>query len=213
MNHTVLARSDVDKCAELQNSDDGTFENVADFGVFRDSENDGLCAFGAFDFLAGDKYHTVVADIDFDACFFDNLVDDLSAAADDVFNFIGVDVESDDFRRVFGKFLSRLGNAFRHFSENEQSALTGLFQSGAQNFLVDALDFNIHLNGGDAFGRTRNFKVHISEEIFEALYIAHNGDSARLVVLDKTHCDARYGSLDGNAGVFESHRAAAYARH
>ena len=123
------------------------------------------------------------------------------------------DVESDDFRRVFGKFLSRLGNAFRHFSKNEQSALTGLFQSGAKNFFVDALDFNIHLNGGDAFGRTRNFEVHISEEIFETLYIAHNGNSARLVVLDKTHCDARYGSLDGNAGVFESHRAAAYARH
>ena len=213
MNHAVFAGSDVDECAELKDTYDGTFKHVADLGIFRDCKDDCLCAFCAVDVFASDKYHSVVADVDFDAGFVDDLVDDFSARSDDVFDLVGIDVEADNLGRVFRKFFPGFRNAFRHLVKDEEPALTSLFQSGAKDFFVDALNLDIHLDCGDTVFRAGNLEVHVAKEVFKSLNIAHDSDSAGFVVLDKSHCDTCDGSLNRYTCVFKSHRAAAYARH
>jgi len=89
------------------------------------------------------------------------------------------------------------------------SAFVRLPDSLSEDFLADAFNFNIHLDCGDTVYSTRNLEVHIAEEILQALNIRKNGDFAAFGILDKTHCDTRDGTLDGNAGVHKSKRGAA----
>ena len=82
-------------------------------------------------------------------------------------------------------------------------------KSGAEDLLVNTFDLDIHLDSGDAFPRTSDLEVHIAEEVFQALNIAHDGDFAAFNVLDKTHSDTGNGRLDGHAGIHKSKGAAA----
>ena len=59
------------------------------------------------------------------------------------------------------------------------------------NLFGNALDFYIHLDCGNALLRARNLKVHVAEEVFETLNIGQYLEFARLLIFDKTHCDAR----------------------
>ena len=81
------------------------------------------------------------------------------------------------------------------------SAFVCLFNRLTKNFLANALNLDIHLDSGNTFRRTCNFEVHIAEEVFQPLNIGKNGNLAAFYVFDKTHCNTRYGSLDGNARI------------
>ena len=83
------------------------------------------------------------------------------------------------------------------------------FKSASEDFFVDALDLDIHLDCGDAFRRTCDFEVHIAKEVFKTLDVGEHCDFVALFVLDKSHCDACDGCFDRNACVHKCERAAA----
>ena len=53
-----------------------------------------------------------------------------------------------------------------------------LRQRLTQNRLVNALDLDIHLDGGDAVHRARDLEVHVAEEVLKALDIGQHGHLA-----------------------------------
>ena len=96
MNHTVFAGSKVDGCAKLtfvvlHDLGDFAFIHVADFDVAADILDDGASLADCNVVARCDEDHTLVVDIDFHAGIFDDLVDGLSARADDVADLIGID--------------------------------------------------------------------------------------------------------------------------
>src|SRR5574344_1615374 len=105
----------------------------------------------------------------------------------------------------------------RDLAVNVETAHTGLFQSLTHEFGRDALDLDIHLESGDAFGGTGNLEVHIAEVIFrsgdirEDLDLSAFGDAA--LFRDEAHRDARDRGLDGNACIHQRERAAAHGSH
>ncbi|MPM72084.1 hypothetical protein SDC9_119057 [bioreactor metagenome] len=76
-----------------------------------------------------------------------------------------------------------------------------LAQCLAHDLSSDALDLDVHLQGGDALGGTGNFEVHIAQMIFCTLNIGQ--DNEILAFLDQTHGHTGYGCLDGYTSVHE----------
>ena len=109
---------------------------------------------------------TVFFDVDFNARFFDDLVDDFALFTDDVADLINGDSEGNDLGRIGRKLGRNFGHAFEHFAQNEFSAFVSLIYRRVHNLFGNALDFYIHLDSGDTVFSSRDLKVHIAEEVF-----------------------------------------------
>ena len=84
-------------------------------------------------------------------------------------------------RRVLGKLLARRGEHFVHLAQNVQAAAHAPAPARcSQNLLVNPLDLDVHLDGGNALIRAGNLEVHVAQEVLEALNIREHDD---LVVL------------------------------
>ena len=101
----------------------------------------------------GDVHAAIVLDIDLHAGFVDDLVDHLAAGADDLADLVRIDGEADDLGRVLGQMRARRGQRLQHFAEDVHAAVIRLGERLAQDRLVDALDLDVHLDGGDALVR------------------------------------------------------------
>ena len=168
MNHTVFSGSEFAECADLRKySYNRRNKHIADFGVSRYRHNHRFGFFRHREVFAVGRYAnlTVIVDVDLNARLVDNLVNSLSAAADDVFDFIGVDIERNNLGSVLGKIRVRSGNTLEHFTEYEMSALVSLLDRLSQNFFADTLNLYIHLDSRDTLSGTRYLEVHIAEEV------------------------------------------------
>ena len=105
------------------------------------------------------------------------------------------------------------GDAFQHLAENESSAFLRLRNRVKHNLFGNPLDFNVHLNRGDALFGTGHLEVHIAEEVLKSLNIRHNHVFAGFGVFDKSHRAARHRRLNRHAGVHQRHRGTAYGSH
>jgi hypothetical protein len=63
------------------------------------------------------------------------------------------------------------------------------------DFLGDALDLDVHLQGGDAVFGTRHLEIHVAEVIFVTEDVGQHGKAA--TILDQAHGDAGHGALSG----------------
>ena len=61
-----------------------------------------------------------------------------------------------------------------HFIQDGQAGFMGLFQCFAHDLRCDALDLDVHLQGGDAFGGSGNFEIHVAEVVFSSLDVGEN---------------------------------------
>ena len=77
--------------------------------------------------------------------------------------------------------VERLG----HFTEDVNTAFTGLFQRLLHNFLGHTGDFDIHLQRSDTLCRTGHLEVHITQMILITEDIGQ--DSNIIAFLDQTH--------------------------
>ena len=161
--------------------------SVADLHAVGNALDDLASLLGGLRIGGRDVDAAVVLDVDLDAGIGDDLVDDLSAGADDFADLIGIDGEGDDLGRPLGQLLAGLGDALQHLAHDEHAAVVRLSQRLAQDGLVDALDLDIHLDGGDALLGARDLEVHVAQEVFQALNIGQHGDLAGLGVLDQAH--------------------------
>ena len=215
MDHAVFAGCELDERAHRgQNAHDAADEQIAHFGIADDGLNDRLCTLRRLGIAVGrDAHRTVVLDIDLGARLCNDGVDDLALLADDVADLLRVDLEGDDTGRVLGEFGRDFGHALQHLAKNELSALVCLLDRSVHDLFGDALDLDIHLNGGDALHRACDLEVHVAEEVLKPLDIRHDAEFARCLVLDEPHRNARDGRLDRNARVHERHGRTADGSH
>ena len=215
MDHAVFAGSKLHEGAHLgEDAHDRADEHIAHLRIACDGEDDRLGVLGVFGVLAvgGDADAAVVFDVDLDARLFDDLVDDLAAAADDLADLVGIDGEGDDLGRVFRQLCAGFGQHFEHLVEDELPALVRLGDGAAEDVFGNALDLDIHLDGGDALFGAGDLEVHVAQEVFEALDIGEDGDAVAVGVFNEAHGATRDGCLDGDARIHQRQRRAAHAR-
>ena len=209
MDHAVLAGSDLDERAEAGRADDDALKLAVDLGVVGD-ELDGLARLCDHVLVgAGDVDVAEVVDVDLDAGLVDDLVDRLAAAADDLSDLVGVDLEGDDLGRILGQVRSRSRQNGEHLAEDLQPAVLRLGESLAQDSLVDALDLDVHLDRGDTLGGACDLEVHVAEEVLKPLDVGEHLHLGLVFIADESHRDAGDRSLERNACVHQSERGAA----
>ena len=105
--------------------------------------------------------------------------------------------------------LTRLRQHFEHLAQDEQAAIQRLRQRLTQNRLVNALDLDIHLDGGDAVHRARNLEIHVAEEVLKALNIGQHGHLVAVGILNQTHGHTGDRRLDRHARIHQRQRRTA----
>jgi len=116
-----------------------------------------------------------------------------------------------------GQAAARLRQHGQHLVQDEQAALERLGQRLFENLEGQAVNFDIHLQRGNAVRRARNLEVHVAQVIFDALDVAQDGVAQVLAgyvtIRHETHCDAGNRRLDRHACIHERQRAAADGGH
>jgi hypothetical protein len=164
--------------------------------------------------IAADADLAVIVDVDLNAGALDDLVDDLALLADNITDLFGIDLREDDLRSILADFLAGLGNCRGHDSLHD--ILAGILASLDSTFddrSCQAMDLDIHLDGGDAVVCTGNLEVHVAEEIFETLDIGQQDKIVIGLARDKAAADAGNLLLDRNACCHKSHAGCAGRTH
>src|SRR3546814_3421489 len=94
-------------------------------------------------------------------------------------DLVGVDLDGDQARREVGKLRARRGQRTGHLAEDVQAALLGLGQRDLHDFLGDALDLDVHLQGGDAALGAGHLEVHVAEVILVAEDVGQHDEVVR----------------------------------
>ena len=92
-----------------------------------------------------------------------------------------------------------------------QTSLFGLVQCLLHDFGGDAVDLDIHLQGGNAFGCASDLEIHVAEMIFVAKNIGQYGKA--VIFLDQAHRDTGDRSLQGHTGIHQCQARATDAGH
>ena len=170
MDKTFLARQDFYKSAELHKTGDTAEIRLADFDFLHERLDHRFCLLGSCLIFGSDIYAAVLFDVEFRTGFRDDLIEGLSAAADDDTDLVDRDRERNDLRCILGKMFCRLIDAFCHLTQDIETAFMRLLQCSQQDISGNAMDFDIHLDGIDALCRTCDLEVHIAQCIFHALH-------------------------------------------
>ena len=155
---------------------------------------------------ATDRYCTFICDVDLNTCTFDDCIDRFSSLSDYITDFLRVDLNLYDLRRIFVDMITRSCNAFLHnFCKN----IFSCFFCSADSFFYDlscqTMNLDIHLNCSDTIMCTCNLKVHISKEIFQALNICQND----VVII----CSACYQTTGNTCYRFTDRHTCCHQRH
>ena len=94
--------------------------------------------------------------------------------------------------------LLRAGHGGFHLLEDVQAGFFGLRQGNLHDFFGDALDFDVHLQGGNAFGGTGHFEVHITEVVFVAQDVGEHGEF--VAFQNQAHGDTGHVGFERHAG-------------
>ena len=197
----VLGRREPDKRAEILDADDFAFVLLAHLGFLDDAEDHALGGFACWTLDGSDMNRAVFLDIDLSTGFLLDTTHNLTAATDDVADFINRDVDGLDARRVIGKLLARRCDLFEHSREDVGTTALRLTKCASENLNGQAAGLVVHLESGDALLGTRNLEIHVAEEVLDALDIGE--DDNVVSFLDEAHGDAGNRCLDRYASVHE----------
>ena len=188
-------------------------DDVAHFGVAGQAVHAALGQIDHSLVAGGDGDGTVVGHINVAARFLLDGADDPPAGADEGADFLHGYLHSHQLGRVAAHLAAGFADGFRHTAEDVQPADAGLFQRFAQQFLGQAVNLDIHLQGIDALFGAGHLEVHIPQEILDPLYVAEDGVLPVGFVGDQAHGDAGHGRRQGDAGVHQGQGGAAHAAH
>src|SRR5690606_29443053 len=180
------ARHDLDKGTEIDTTGNLAFVDLAHFGFgsdfldLADGKLGGLAALAVY--LDG----TGIIDIDVGTGFLAQGADGGAALADHVADLVRVDLQGHQRRRIGGQLGTRCGDGLGHFAEDVEAAFARLAQRLLHDFLVDALDLDVHLQCGHAIGGTGYLEVHVAEVIFVTQDIGDHRE-ATVVFLHQAH--------------------------
>src|SRR5690606_20486072 len=180
------ARHDFDKGTEINTTGHLAVVDLAHFGFgsdFLDLANGKLGGLTAF---AVHLDGTGIIDIDIGTGFLAQRTDGGAALADHVADLVRVDLQGHQRRCVGGQLGTRRENGLGQFAEDMETAFARLTQRLLHDFLVDALDLDVHLQRGHAIGGTGYLEVHVAEVIFVTEDIGDHRE-ATIVFLHQTH--------------------------
>ena len=213
MHHTIDAGHDLDEGAVALRTHHFAGVDPANGGLFGHGLDLGNGALDPGAVGGRHKHRSIVLDVDFDAVLLLHGPDDLAAWADDLADLVGVDLDGDDARCEGRHLFARFGQHGQHLVQNEQPALTCLFQRLSHHLEAQPLDLHVHLEGGDAVAGTGDLEVHIAQVIFHALNVRQDSVATALRIGDQAHGDTGDGGFDWHARVHERQGAAADRCH
>src|ERR1700733_4078329 len=181
------------------------FGNRANIGDALDGQLGGLAVGGE------DLDRTVLLDIDLHAGFFYDAADHLAARPDQIADLVGRNLKRVDARRVLRHFTARRGEGRHHFVQDEQPGHFGLCHRLFHDLGGDVGDLDVHLQAGNAFARSRHFKVHVAVVIFGARDIGEDG--VVFAFQHQAHGDTGHWIGDRYTRIHERQYPAAYAGH
>ena len=209
----LAARGELDEDAEVGGAGDFARDYVSHFGIAGEAVHAAASQFDHGLIVGGDDDAAVVGNVDAAARLLLDGADDAPAGADEGADLLDGDLHADQLGGVPAHLGPGLGDGPGHAVEDMQAADAGLLQSLAQEFLGQAVDLDVHLQGVDALLGSGNLEVHIAEEVLDALDVAEDGVAVTVGVGDQAHGDTGHRSPQGNAGVPEGHGRAADAAH
>src|SRR5512139_524962 len=177
----VLARGDLHERAERHDAAHDPLVDAADLRILDDRADDlpGAVAVGAA--RGRDAHLAGVLDVDLRAGLGADLLDHLAAGADDLADLVGVDHHDVDARRVRREIRPRPVDRGVHLLEHEEPRLAGLVQRARHDVVGEALDLDVHLEGGHAVPRPRHLEVHVAEVVLDAEDVGEDGDVVPLL--------------------------------
>ena len=211
MDETVLAPHEIHECAKVHQVDDLAVIDLADFRFFDDALDpcDSRIDLG----LVGGRNldQALVVDIDLGAGFRNDFADHLAAGSDNVADLFLVDLQRFDARSMFGHFCTNGAERLGHFTKDMRTASAGLFQSGFHDFLRDAGNLDVHLQGRDTLFGTRDLEVHVAEMIFVAEDV---GQNRKIFAFEnQAHRDTGNRTRQRHTGIHHRQRTTADGRH
>ncbi len=138
-----------------------------------------------------------------------NAADGAAAFANNGPNFVRVNFDGDHARRPLTEFLTGFRDGLIHIFKDRHPAVFCLLQSLTHQFTGEAGYFDIHLQGGNALCRSRDFEVHVAKVVFHALNVTQNGKF--FTIGDKTHSHTRDSAFNWDATVHERQAGSANA--
>src|SRR5439155_2051240 len=189
MQQPVTSGQDLHDRAEVEQPDHLAFVNLADFDFGGDLLDPLARRVAGVGIDRGDRHRAVVLDVDRSPRLFGQRADDRAALADDVADLLGVDLEGHHPRRVLRDLGARVRQGFLHQVQDVHAPLARLRQRHGHDFLGDALDLDVHLQGGNAAVGAGDLEVHIAQVILVAEDVREHGEA--VAFLDQTHRDPR----------------------
>ena len=209
MAHALLAGRKLHKATDGDDSGDLTGVDRTHFRFKADAFHHFLCRQSAVSVGRCNINGAVLFNVDFHAVVGLNLLDHLAALTDDLSDLFGLDVHGNHLGRISANLSPRSGDCLEnHIVDDIISALVGHFQSGFDDLRGQAVDLQIHLDGGDALMRAGNLEVHIAVEVFQALNVDH-GVPGAVFRSDQTAGNAGNRCLDRHACCHEGQSGAA----
>src|SRR4051812_44569058 len=207
-----LARQDLDEGAEAHDPGDLAEVERADLDLAGQALDPLDRLAGVLAGHRGDLDRPVVLDVDLGLGLLLDLADHGAALADDLADLLGVDLDRDDARCEVAHDLASLGQDLGHLVEDLEARREGLLEAVADDRLVDALDLDVHLQGGDAVPRAGHLEVHVTDRVLLAEDVGQD-DEAAVRLADQAHRRAGDRCRDRHAGVHDRERRAAGRRH
>ena len=211
MQQTIRIGQHLDKGTKGGQTHHAAVVGLADFGLLSQGEHPLARRVRRFLIRRDDEDSAAVVDVDLDPGGFDDLFDHLAAWSNHGPDFLGVDLHRDNPRCKRRKLSARLVESFAHLAQNMQPANPGLFKRFAQNAHVETIDFDVHLQGGDAVLGAGDLEVHVAEMIFDAKNVGQN--FIFVAFFDQAHGHATDHIFKRHAGIHHGQSAGTGTRH
>ena len=168
MHQSIFARENFDECPKFLGRNNTALISGADLNLARHSANNFLRPRHRFTTGRIDVDRAVVLDVNFGAGLRHDALDRFAARPDERADFLGINFDRLDPRRVFRKFGTRCVDCATHDLENFVARFLRALDRFAENFQTDPRQFQIELVTGHAFGRSAKFEIHVTEMILGA---------------------------------------------
>src|SRR6056297_335001 len=211
VHQTILARQDVNEGTEVHNALNAALVDSAHFDLCGDFLDPVHCRLGSFLVVGVDLHVAVIIQIDGGAGFVTDRADNRAALTDNVTDLLRVDLDGGDARRAGRQFGTGGRNDLVHLAQDVQTRCVCLLKRKLHDLVGDAVDLDIHLQGGYALLSTGNLEIHIAQVIFVTQDVSQ--DRELVAFFDQTHGNTGYRRLDGYTGVHQCQAGATDRSH
>ena len=186
------------------------------FGDSNDSANLSHCSVDAVLVRSRNlnlTYAVCFFDGDGSTSFFLHTLDNLTTRANDSTNEFLRNVEGFDTRYVRLVVFTWVIHSLHHLTEDVFTTSLGLCECFFEDFVRKTIALDVHLRSGQTFERTRGLEVHITEVVFVTEDVGEDSIFVFTWILNQSHCDTRYRSLQGYTCIHERERTSANGSH